>query len=138
LKTTSAPAELRPLRPFVRWLLIGIGTISLGLGILGVFVPGLPTTVFLLIAGGCYMRSSDHLYRWMLTRPWLKKSLDKARAFEERRALPLSVKLTAMAFAWGSVALTLVLRASGWPLAFVVVMALGCTAAMIIIKTDRG
>ena len=50
-----------------RGFLITAGTLSVGVGIVGIFVPLLPTTVFLLLAAACYVRSSNRLYRWLLT-----------------------------------------------------------------------
>lgn len=52
--------------PMKRYLLIVAGTIALGLGFLGVFMPLLPTTPFLLITAYCYMRSSSRLYHWLI------------------------------------------------------------------------
>ncbi|MEG0414357.1 MAG: DUF454 family protein, partial [Comamonas sp.] len=59
LATTPAPTLVR--RWYTRWLLRALAVTSLGLGILGVFIPGLPTTVFILIAGWAAMRSSPRM-----------------------------------------------------------------------------
>ena len=55
-------------RNFVRrGFLITAGTLSVGVGIVGIFLPLLPATPFLLVAAACYVRSSNRLYRWLLT-----------------------------------------------------------------------
>ena len=61
-----SPPDSRPARSrLARWLLAGLGTACVGLGALGVFLPGLPTTVFLIAASWCYARSC----------PWLEERL---------------------------------------------------------------
>ena len=62
--------------PFVRVLWILAGTIFVVLGGLGVLLPGLPTTPFLILAAACYIRSSQKLYDWLIANktfgPYLK------------------------------------------------------------------
>ena len=50
---------------YTRWLLRALAVASLGMGIAGVFIPGLPTTVFILIAGWAAMRSSPRMHAWL-------------------------------------------------------------------------
>ncbi|MFZ3126322.1 MAG: YbaN family protein [Acidovorax sp.] len=59
---TQIPREL-PLP--LRWLLKAFALLCLVLGIVGVFVPGLPTTVFILLSAWAAARSSPALYRWL-------------------------------------------------------------------------
>ncbi|HRE27164.1 MAG TPA: YbaN family protein [Anaerolineales bacterium] len=128
-----------PLQPLQRVALIGAGSLFLGLGVLGVVVPGLPSTPFLLLAGACYVRSSDRLYRWMHRIRWLQPALAQAERFRQHRALPLRIKLIALAFAWGSVGLmTFSIGTTAWPaLGLVLAAALAATIAMVWIRTDQ-
>ena len=52
-------------------VLVTVGSLSVGLGVLGIFLPLLPTTVFLLLAAACYARSSDRFYLWLVNHRWL-------------------------------------------------------------------
>ena len=52
-------------------LLLVCGTVSVALGVIGIFLPLLPTTVFLLLAAACYARSSDRFYHWLVNHRWL-------------------------------------------------------------------
>jgi uncharacterized protein len=92
----SPPPEpaLRPLPPLLRGLLIGAGVVSLVLGIIGVVLPVLPTTPFVLLAAACFARSSQRFHA-MLLRNRLFGSL--IREWEQHRSIPRRTKLWAIA-----------------------------------------
>lgn len=52
--------------PVMRWLYLGIGITALFMGILGIFLPVLPTTPFVLLAAGCFARSSERFHGYLL------------------------------------------------------------------------
>ena len=62
-----------------RYLLIVAGTLAVGLAILGIFLPILPTTPFLLLAAFLYARSSERFYRWLLTNRLFGSYIDNYR-----------------------------------------------------------
>ncbi|MCS6774313.1 MAG: YbaN family protein [Thermoflexales bacterium] len=128
----------QPLTAPVRLVLIAVGTLTLGLGILGTFLPGLPTTPFILVTLLCYARGSDRLYRWVLTRSWLQKPVRSALAFMECGALPVQVKAIAVSVAWGSAVLSVVTGAQMGVQLAVLGAAGASSLAMVLIKTWDG
>lgn len=91
----SAPPSLSPRTPlWLRWLLIVAGMIALAMGLLGVVLPGLPTTPFILLAGGCFVRASPALHGWLLQSRWAGPML---RDWSEHRSLPKRTKRIALA-----------------------------------------
>jgi uncharacterized protein len=80
-----------------RTFLIGIGTLSIALGVIGIFLPVLPTTPFLILAGACYMRSSKKLYKQLIENIWIGHYL---RNYYEKRGIPLHAKVVSISFLW--------------------------------------
>jgi len=80
-----------------RLVLLSTGTIALGLGTAGVFLPGLPTTPFVLIAAACYARSSHRMYRWLIDHPGFGPPLQQLLA---GRGLPMRVKAQSLGLAY--------------------------------------
>ena len=78
-------------------LMMILGSVALVLGVVGVFLPLLPTTPFLLLAAALYFRSSPRLYEWLLAHPHLGTYI---RNFRENRAIPLRVKIVSVALVW--------------------------------------
>lgn len=81
----------------VKIALVILGVVSLGLGILGIFLPLLPTTPLLLLAAWCFVRSSPRLYDWLLNHPHLGEYI---RNFREHHAIPLRVKIVSVTLVW--------------------------------------
>ena len=78
-----------------------IGSIAVVLAILGIFLPLLPTTPFLLLASACYMRGSERMHRWLLNNRLFGEYL---RNIEEKRGMPRKGKIMALAVLWVSMA----------------------------------
>ena len=71
--------------PLYRGLYTTLGLFFVGLAALGVALPGLPTTPFLLLAAGCFAKSSPHLHRWLLASPLFGPIIHN---WQEHRAIP--------------------------------------------------
>jgi uncharacterized membrane protein YbaN (DUF454 family) len=117
-----------------RWAFAGIGVASVGLGWLGVFVPGLPTTIFLIIASYCFARScpwlEDRLLRIPLFAPYMKV-LDEGRGMSKKAAT------NALLSMWSCVSLSCaILYAAGrlrpWVAAIIVLSAVAGTGMILL------
>ncbi|ETA80890.1 YbaN family protein [Youngiibacter fragilis] len=78
---------------FVRYMLVGIGAVSFGLGLAGVFLPLIPTTPFLLLSAACWMRSSDKAYARLLSH---KRFGPVIRDYNENGTIPVKTKVIAI------------------------------------------
>mgnify|MGYP003392204484 CR=1 FL=1 len=81
----------------MRIFLIIAGSISLGLGVLGIFLPMLPTTPFLLLSAAAWLKASPELYRWLLNHRVFGEYI---RNFREHKAIPLHAKITSVSLTW--------------------------------------
>lgn len=81
----------------MRYIFIVLGSISLALGIIGIFLPILPTTPFLLLSATLYFRSSPRLYQWLINQKHLGTYI---RNFKEHRAIPLRAKIISVSMVW--------------------------------------
>ncbi len=97
----------------LRVLLLGGGTLSLVLGVIGAFVPLLPTTPLVLLAAGCYARSWPPAHRWLRGNRFLGPI---CRSAEEGRYLPPRTKVVAIGLTLLSFTVTIVFALRGWPL----------------------
>jgi len=77
-----------------------LGFISLALGIIGIVIPILPTTPFLLLAAACFFRGSDRAYRWLMQHKLFGEYI---RNFREHRAIPLKTKIIAITLLWTTI-----------------------------------
>lgn len=85
------------MKQLIKPLLVIIGSVSLVLGVLGIFLPLLPTTPFLLLAAACYIRSSEKLYQWLITHKILGPYI---QSFRSGNGIPIRAKIMAIAMVW--------------------------------------
>ena len=116
-----------------RAVLISTGLLSVGLGTIGIFVPLLPTTPFLLLAAACFIRSSDRLYDWLIQHKWFGAYI---RNYREHRAITLPTKVVALILLWGAIGYSALCVAQAWWLRSLLgVIAIGVTIHLLTLKT---
>lgn len=99
------------LKSIRKWALLTAGFIALGMGILGVFLPLLPTTPFLLLSAACFFKSSPRMYRFLLYNPWFGKYI---RNYREGRGIPLRVKVVSLSLLWGTILYAILFVVNLW------------------------
>lgn len=139
LHARAAGAASRPfLRSPRRVALAALGLLCVGLGVIGVFVPGLPTTVFLIAASYLFTRScpvlEERLLRARIFRPYLKY-------LDGNQPMPLRLRVRAIAVMWTAVGLSLlVLRVTDHLTTWCAVGTIGAALAgtVVIARIRRG
>ena len=103
-------------------VLIVCGTICVGLGVLGIFLPLMPTTVFLLLAAACYARSSERFHRRLVEHPWLGPYI------RQRNGLSTRQKAIILGLLWVSLGATMIWTARApWLRVLLVAIGVGVT-----------
>ena len=83
-----------------RYMLLAFGWISLGLGTLGLMLPILPTTPFVLLAAACFLRSSERLHSWLVAHPVFGKQIID---YLDGKGLKRKTKFVAISTLWASI-----------------------------------
>lgn len=87
----------------IRSLFFVAGTITLVLGAVGIVLPILPTTPFLLISLACYLRSSERMTHWMLNNKYFGTYI---RNYKEGKGIPMKTKLFAITVLWITISIS--------------------------------
>jgi len=119
----------------VKGILIAGGSLSVALGVIGIFFPVLPTTPFLLLAAFCYARSSQRFYDWLLNNRWFG---DYIRNYREGRGIPLTEKILAISSLWLTIGFSVLCVVQNmWVKLLLLSIAVGVTIHLVRIKTLR-
>ena len=101
----SKPEEIATSRKIKNALWVTFGTIFLGLGLIGIVLPLLPTTPFLLLTAWCYYNGSPRLHNWLLNHRWFGEYI---RNFQEKKGIPLKGKILAISMIWISIGFSMI------------------------------
>ena len=109
-----------------------LGLINVALGIIGAFLPVMPTTIFLIIAAWCFAKGSPRLHNWLMSHPKFGAPL---RNWQERGAIPRRAKILAVTMIAASFAFTYMIGVPHWVLA-VVAVTLISVSTFIVTRPD--
>ena len=117
----------------MKWLLFILGCVSLGLAILGVFLPVLPTTPFLLLSAALFLKSHQGLYDWLMNHPKLGTYI---KNFMEHKSIPLRVKVVSVTMVWLTLLNCAIFVADHWAFRLMfILIAVGVTIHILSYKT---
>jgi uncharacterized protein len=124
-----------PVRGARRVLFLVVGLLSLATGVIGMFVPVLPTTCFLLLAAWCFARSSPRLHSWMFANRWFGAYL---RDYREGRGIPRALKVGSLSVLWLTIGASVVFAISAlWVRLALIAIALGVTIHVASLRDSR-
>lgn len=119
-----------------RILLIIAGTLFTGIGVVGIFVPILPTTPFLLLAAACYARSSQRFYNWLLNNRYFGSYI---KSYIQRKGVPLKIKVLTVVLLWITIGASVIFAVQVFIVKVILILiAVGVTIHIICIKTYKG
>lgn len=117
---------------FKKSILLIVGLASLILGIIGIFLPLLPTTPFLILAAWCFLRSSSKMYRWLYRQPLIGEAL---KDWEQTGAIKRKTKVLAI-FLIGTSIFFVWIKVKSLPLSVSVTVLLGFVSLFIVSRPE--
>ena len=111
------------------------GTFFVGLGIIGIFLPIVPTTPFLLLAAAFYARSSQRFYNWLLNNRWFGSYI---RGYREGKEIPLKVKVLTISLLWITIGCSVTFAVHIFIVRIILILiAIGVTVHILSISRQR-
>ncbi len=117
-----------------RLILIACGMVCVAVGVIGIFVPLLPTTSPLLLAAFCFARSSPRFYHWLLHNRVFGSYI---KNYREGRGMPLRSKVVTLGLLWLTIGFSIIYIAPWRIKLLLLIIAIGVTTHILWIKTYR-
>lgn len=116
-------------------LLVTCGTLFVALGVVGIFLPLVPTTVFLLLAAACYARSSERFHQKLLNHRWLGAYI---RNYRDGRGMTTRERTWTLVLLWIGIGATAIWSVHAWWLrTLLLVIAVSVTVHVARLKVSR-
>lgn len=123
----------KPTSTFVKALFVIVGLLSLGLGIIGIVLPVLPTTPFFLLSAYLFLRSSQRLYRWLLTHKLFGSYI---KNYIYHKAIGKGVKTFTLVLLWSTILLSIYLvRENIWLQVLLAIVAIAVSIHVLRLRT---
>jgi len=114
--------------------LIAVGFLLLGLGAVGVVLPVLPTTPFILLAATCFSASSEGFYKWLLNNRVFGPYIENYRT---KQGISILHKVGSIAFLWTGLFISMVITQAIWLYILLGVIGVCVTIHILSIKTKK-
>ena len=125
--------DISLLNKSVRILMISSGTLFLGIAAVGIFIPVLPTTPFVLLAATLYARSSRKFYFWLINNRVFGKHI---RNYRDKKGISLPAKIIILLFLWITIGCSIIFAVEIiWVKVLLFIIAVAVTTHIIILKT---
>ena len=125
----------RSMKKIKRIVFISLGCICVLAGLVGIFIPVLPTTPFLLLAAWLFTHSSDRFYQWLITNRWFGTYI---RNYREGLGIPLIHKIISLSLLWITIGTSVIFVIEQWWLRGILLcIAVGVTLHLVKTKTFR-
>ncbi|MCX8132162.1 MAG: YbaN family protein [Clostridia bacterium] len=120
---------------FTRLIITFLGTIFIAFGILGIFLPLIPTTPFLLLGAACYLKGSERLYSKLVSNKILGRYISD---YQQGKGIPLSIKIISICLLFTSIGYsTIFIIKNTYVKIILLLIAAGVTMHLLSIKTSR-
>lgn len=119
---------------FLRAVLLSVGVCATGLGILGIFLPLLPTVPLLLLGAACFARSSERFHQLLLNHHRLGPMI---QGYLHGQGIPLRAKITAIGLIWFTISISMFVVPLPWVRLLLAVIGLGVTLYLVSLPVSR-
>jgi len=110
-----------------RYLLMFTGWSAVLLGTVGVVIPLLPTTPFILLAGGCFAKSSPRFHQWLINHAFFGAIIN---SYQNKHGLPRNIKIRAITFIWVTLSISIYFLSITWVRVVIFILGLALTISL--------
>lgn len=120
---------------FYRYLYFVSGVLLVAIGVIGIFLPILPTTIFLILASACFIKSSPQANEWLRNHKILGMYI---KNYQDKSGLTIKSKIINITFLWVMISASAILFTELWYIRLLLLaIAIGVTTHLVMVKTKK-